>query len=76
MQRQELDPVTFEIIKHNIEEIVGEMFYVMGRVSGSPIIYGAGDHEEAILDADGEAVMLVEALSIGHTRWKPLENIW
>jgi N-methylhydantoinase B len=58
MQAKDLDPVTFEILRHRMEEIVGEMYYVMGRVSGSPIIYQVGDHEEAILDADGETVMV------------------
>ena len=58
MGKKELDPVTFEILEHRVEELVGEVYYTMTRLSGNPIIYECGDHQEALLDADGETVMI------------------
>jgi len=53
-----LDPVTFEILRHRLEEIVNEAYYTMARVSGNAVITEAGDHEEAILNANGETIMV------------------
>ena len=50
---KKLDPVTFEILRHRLEEIVHEAYYTMARVSGNAVITEAGDHEESILDGDG-----------------------
>ena len=52
-----LDPVTFEVLSHKIEEIVAEMYHTIGWVSGNPVVFEAGDHQEGIFDANGEAVM-------------------
>lgn len=53
-----LDPVTFEVLRHRVEEIVHEMYYTMAVLSGNPVIFEVGDHEEALLDANGETVMV------------------
>ena len=55
---KKLDPVTFEILRHRIEEIVGEMYYTIARVSGNLVVIAAGDHQEGILNAQGEAVLV------------------
>ena len=52
-----LDPVTYEVLSHRIEEIIAEMYHTMARSSGNPVIFEAGDHQEGIFDAEGEAVM-------------------
>ena len=54
---RKLDPVTFEILRHRLEEIVHEAYYTMARVSGNAVITEAGDHEESILDAMGNTVL-------------------
>jgi len=50
----ELDPITFEILRHKLDEVIAEAYHTIGRVSGSPVVYEAGDHQEAICTADGE----------------------
>jgi N-methylhydantoinase B len=57
-KKGELDPVTFEVLRHRVEEIVHEMYYTMAVLSGNPVIFEVGDHEEALLDAGGETVMV------------------
>jgi N-methylhydantoinase B len=49
-----LDPITFEVLRHRLDEIVAEAYHTIGRVSGSPVVYEAGDHQEAIMTADGD----------------------
>lgn len=58
MVKKELDPITFEILRHRLEEIVGEMYYTIARVSGNIVVMAAGDHQEGILNAQGDAVMI------------------
>lgn len=55
---QGVDPITFEILRHRLEEIVNEAYYTMARVSGNAIITEAGDHEEAVLNANGDTIMV------------------
>ncbi len=57
-QGLKVDPITFEILRHRLEEIVNEAYYTMARVSGNAIITEAGDHEEAILNAAGDTIMV------------------
>ncbi len=57
-QSDRVDPITFEILRHRLEEIVNEAYYTMARVSGNAIITEAGDHEEAILNAAGDTIMV------------------
>ncbi len=55
---KDLAPVLFEVLRHRIEEIVAEAYYTLARCSGNPIIADSGDHEEALLDANGSTVMV------------------
>jgi len=57
-EKGNLDPVLFEVLRHRVEEIVHEMYYTMAVLSGNPVIFEVGDHEEAMLDANGETVMV------------------
>jgi N-methylhydantoinase B len=50
---QLLDPITFEVLRHKLDEVVAEAYHTIGRVSGSPVVYEAGDHQEVICTADG-----------------------
>ncbi|MEA2330768.1 MAG: N-methylhydantoinase [Thermoleophilaceae bacterium] len=54
---EKLDPITFEVLRHKLDEIIAEAYYTMGRVSGSPVVYEVGDHQEAICTASGEAAV-------------------
>jgi N-methylhydantoinase B len=67
MERQKLDPITFEILSHRLEQILAEAYYVLTRVSGSPITYECGDHQEAIMNSEGETVFF----GGGVTHWTP-----
>jgi N-methylhydantoinase B len=48
-----LDPITFEVLRHKLDEITAEGYHTIGRVSGSPVVYESGDHQEALCTADG-----------------------
>ena len=50
-----LDPITFEILRHKLDEVVAEAYHTIGRVSGSPVVYEAGDHQEVVCTADGRS---------------------
>ena len=63
-----LDPVTFEVLMHRLETILGEGYSTIGRVSGSAVVYEAGDHQEAILTRDGE----LAAFGGGVLHWTPV----
>jgi N-methylhydantoinase B len=52
-----LDPITFEVLRHKLDEIISEAYYTMGRVSGSPVVYEVGDHQEAICTPTGDAAV-------------------
>jgi N-methylhydantoinase B len=52
------DPIVFEVLRHRIEEIVHEAYYTQARCSGNAIITEAGDHQEALLDSEGNTVMV------------------
>jgi N-methylhydantoinase B len=54
--RERLDAVTFEVLRHKLDEIVAEAYHTIGRVSGSPVVYEIGDHQEALLTASGDVV--------------------
>jgi len=53
-----LDPVLFEVLRHRLEEIVAEAYYIVARTSGNAVISECGDHLEALLDADGNTVTI------------------
>ena len=52
--KTKLDPITFTVLRHRLDEIIAEAYHTMGRVSGSPVVYEAGDHQEAIGTATGD----------------------
>jgi N-methylhydantoinase B len=67
MERK-MDSVTFEVLMHRLESILGEGYYTIGRVSGSAVVYEAGDHQEAILTRDGE----LAGFGGGVLHWTPV----
>jgi N-methylhydantoinase B len=48
-----LDPITFEVLRHKLDEVTAEGYHTIERVSGSPVVYESGDHQEALCTADG-----------------------
>ena len=51
-----LDPLMFSILSHRLEEVIVAMYHAMVRTSGNSVVYEAGDHQEAVLDANGDTV--------------------
>lgn len=49
-----LDPITFGVLRHKLDAIIDEAYYTIGQVSGNPVVYEAGDHQEAICTPAGE----------------------
>ena len=60
-----LDPIAFEVLRHKLDEIVAEAYHTIGRVSGSPVVYESGDHQEAICTGDGR----LAAFGAGVLQW-------
>jgi N-methylhydantoinase B len=54
--RAELDPVTFEVIRHRLWAINDEQGRMAARLSGAPIIYEAYDLNAALMTADGRGL--------------------
>ncbi len=52
-----LDPITFTVLRHRLDEVIAEAYHTIGRVSGSPVVYEAGDHQEAICTPNGDLVV-------------------
>ena len=48
-----LDPITFGVLRHKLDAIIDEAYHTIGLVSGNPVVYEAGDHQEAICTPDG-----------------------
>lgn len=57
MEKNKLDPVTFEILSHRLEQIIAEAYYAISHVSGSAVVMEVGDHQEAILDRHGNLAL-------------------
>jgi N-methylhydantoinase B len=53
---KEFDPVTAEVIRMGLEEIVEEMATVLTRTSGSPALTEAQDFSTALFDAGGDHI--------------------
>jgi N-methylhydantoinase B len=53
-ETRSLDPVLFTVLRHRLDEIIAEAYQTIGRVSGSPVVYESGDHQEAICTPTGE----------------------
>jgi N-methylhydantoinase B len=60
-----VDPVTFEVLRHRLAMIVDEAAQVLKEVSGSPVASDVGDCNAALMDAEGNAIM-VGPLLLGH----------
>jgi N-methylhydantoinase B/oxoprolinase/acetone carboxylase alpha subunit len=52
----ELDPITFEVIRHRLWAINDEQGRMAARLSGAPIIYEAYDLNAALMSADGRGL--------------------
>lgn len=78
----QVDPITFEVIRHRLWAINDEQAMIAARVSGSPVVYEAYDFNAALLTPEGEG--LVVGIYIVHhavpidvlvnqirARWKP-----
>jgi len=63
--QQKLDPITFGVLRHKLDAIITEAYYTIGRVSGSTVVYEAGDHQEAICTPTGD----LAAFGAGVLHW-------
>ena len=67
MENKKLDPVTFEILLHRLDQIIAEAYYTISHVSGSAVVTEVGDHQEAILDNRG----YLSLFGAGLVHWTP-----
>ena len=67
MEKKKLDPITFEILSHRLEQIITEAYYTIGHVSGSAVVTEVGDHQEAVLDSAGNLALFGGGL----VHWTP-----
>ena len=54
----ELDPLTYEVIRHRLWSVTDEMGEALKRMSGSPIVTDANDFDFAICDELGQEVQV------------------
>ncbi|HET6986038.1 MAG TPA: hydantoinase B/oxoprolinase family protein [Kribbella sp.] len=64
MLRTAYDPVTLEVIRMRLDNIVEEMGIAMIRSSGSPVITEARDYNTALFDADGRIYSYSDAVQL------------
>ena len=57
-QVDELDPLTYEVIRHRLWSVTDEMGEALKRMSGSPIVTDANDFDFAICDELGQEVQV------------------
>jgi N-methylhydantoinase B len=57
-QVDEIDPLTYEVVRHRIWSITNEMGEALKRMSGSPIVTDANDFDFAISDELGQEVQV------------------
>ncbi len=57
-QVDELDPLTYEVIRHRLWSVTDEMGQALQRMSGSPIVTDANDFDFAICDEIGQEVQV------------------
>jgi len=67
LEKKKLDPVTFEILSHRLEQIIAEAYYAISHVSGSAVVIEVGDHQEAVLDNAGNLALFGGGL----VHWTP-----
>ncbi|ARC58630.1 Acetophenone carboxylase delta subunit [Frondihabitans sp. 762G35] len=58
------DPVTLEVVRMRLDNIVEEMGIAMIRSSGSPVITEARDYNTALFDADGHIYSYSDAVQL------------
>jgi N-methylhydantoinase B len=65
--RNDIDPITFEVIKNGLDSIADQMALVLMRSAYSPIVRDSLDYSTAICDRDGRMVAqgLTTALHLG-----------
>ena len=56
----QIDPVTYEVIRHNLWNVNEEHAATIVKVSGSPIVVFGHDFNPSILTEDGEWVGMTE----------------
>lgn len=56
--RTEIDPITFEVIRHKLAAITEEQAITLKAMSGSPIVTSATDFNSGIYGAGGEIVTM------------------
>lgn len=57
-QIDELDPLTYEVVRHRLWSVTNEMGETLKRMSGSPIVTDANDFDFAICDEVGQEVQV------------------
>jgi N-methylhydantoinase B len=57
-QRQDVDPITFEVIRHRLLAITDEQAAALAAVSGSPLVNEATDFNTGLYRAHGEVVTM------------------
>ncbi|MGS2619719.1 hydantoinase B/oxoprolinase family protein [Micromonospora sp. LZ34] len=56
--RVDVDPITFEVVRHRLESINTEQAVALKAVSGSPIVSEADDYNVGLYRADGQLVAM------------------
>ena len=56
MMHQDIDPITFQVIKNSLLSAAEEMKVVLAKTAYSPILKLAGDYSCGIFDASGNMV--------------------
>ena len=54
----DVDPVTFEVIRHRLMAITDEQAATLAAISGSPLVTEANDFNVGLYDAEGSAVAM------------------
>lgn len=62
--RENYDPVTLEVIRMRLDNIVEEMGIAMIRSSGSPVITEARDYNTALFDSEGRFFSYSDAVQV------------
>lgn len=57
-QIDDLDPLTYEVVRHRLWSVTNEMGETLKRMSGSPIVTDANDFDFAICDEVGQEVQV------------------
>jgi N-methylhydantoinase B len=57
-ERREVDPITFEVIRHRLISITDEQAATLAAISGSPLVNEATDYNTGIFRAEGQMVTM------------------